>query len=238
MLIINFLENYFEPGKKISRRRKRQDNYTYQRENLMYNNNIFTVVDTNLHVENDNIKRLVQSFQGRVLPSNNDDFNDIYKPYLFDVSPYYKRAYVSSLIIYIREKIPGNACVCVEDYNFSFVREYLGLAQSCRKLVLFCNENKDAQVFKYFCMQRLGLSVHINDYSFASDCNLYINFSNVTTEKLQIRLYDEYKYIIPDFKYFKKNDFCDVLISKGAKDDAVCPAVEIIPKEKITQNSF
>lgn len=233
MLVINFKDKIIKEKKRFGKWRKENNNSYFFRENVTVNNKIFTFVTTDFSVDDCNIQRLVKCFSGKVLSVGNDKFDDMYKAHLFDASSYYKRAYLSSLKRYVECNITDSPCLCVEDYNFTFIQEYYALAEKCRKLILLCNESKESGLFKKHCYENLGLNVILNDYTFAGDCNLSVSFSDIVKSNHSIYYNGEAKCIYADEAYFCGNEFCNTLISKGVSNALACAATEIISEVKI-----
>ena len=230
MLILKLNEEKKKKSLKLFR--KKQKNIVHNKSSFVCQNVIFNVVElSESDLYNEEIISLLNKYKGAVLDTQNKEINDYLTSYLFNYSFYIKRAIVSSFIDFLTTSDIRD--VVIYDENFKFSEEYVRLAGICRRLVIFCDENKEIIVFSKYCYNKFGLNVFINDESFVKGKSIYINLNNVIRREpimvcdgnnnLEITAASEYFVVNPSVK--KLTDF-------GVSHDMACAVVEVIPYKK------
>lgn len=230
MLILKLNEEKKKKSLKLFR--KKQKNIVHNKSSFVCQNVIFNVVElSESDLYNEEIISLLNKYKGAVLDTQNKEINDYLTSYLFNYSFYIKRAIISSFIDFLATSDVRD--IVIYDECFRFSEEYVRLAEICRMLVIFCNENKEIIVFSKYCYNKFGLNVFINDESFVKGKSIHINLNNVIKREpimvcdgnnnLEITAASEYFVVNPSVK--KLTDF-------GVSYDMACAVVEVIPYKK------
>ncbi len=230
MLILKL--NKEKKKKSLNLFRKKQKNIVHNKSSFVCQNVIFNVVElSESDLYNEEIITLLNKYKGAVLDTQNKEVNDYLTSYLFNYSFYIKRAIVSSFIGFLTTSDIRD--VVVYDENFKFSEEYVRLAEICRRLVIFCNENKEIIVFSKYCYNKFGLNVFINDESFVKGKSIHINLNNVKKrEPISVWDGNNNLEITADSEYFAENSSVKKLTNFGVSHDMACAVVEVIPYKK------
>ncbi len=228
MVIIKFGEKRVVEKKSFFRIKKIYEDY-FTRFNETVNGKIFTVIDTSFDITNGEILKLVKSNRGLIFKTNNNAFNDAFKDYLFDIKPYIKRAYYSSLKTLLEKESNNRSNVFIEDKSFSLCDEAYDLASVCKKMTVIGLENNYTNEFKNKCFNNYGLNVIFNEYKDSRFMNYIIRFpEDISEEYITISINEKEEKLYPDSKYFNlKSDF-NRLLSYNLSIKELCAAVNEI----------
>lgn len=220
MLIINFTEKPVQKKNSIFKKRKEEN--VFDRYNLRLKNKVFTVVNTSLDVNDIELLRLIKYYKGKLLKTNNTEFNSIYSDMLFDCYQYNKRAILSSFC----KSIEKYSSVCVVDYDFRLNQEIADIAKISKKICIIGSENIDVQRFSDYCYLKLGLKVVLNDLGFKSDAYINLKEENIGN-KTRFLVKNNEDYLTPDTDYYAKNEYVEKLIELNVPFYDACAALEI-----------
>ncbi len=230
MLILKFNEENNKKTLKLFR--KKRKNIVHNKSSFVCKSIIFNVVEISENdLFNQEIISLLNKYKGAVLDTRNKEINSHLSSYLYDYSFYVKRAVLSSFIDFVSASDIRD--IVIYDENFRFSQEYVRLAQICRRLVIYCNENKEIIMFSKYCYNKFGLNVFVNDESFVNGKKIYLNLDNVKKEgSITLNNGDKIFEIVPDKKYFTENSFVNKLMNLGVSHDMACAVVEVVPYKK------
>lgn len=220
MLIINFTEKPVQKKNNIFKKRKEEN--VFDRYNLRLKNKVFTVVNTSLDVNDIELLRLIKYYKGKLLKTNNTEFNSIYSDMLFDCYQYNKRAILSSFC----KSIKKYSSVCIVDNDFRLNQEIVDIAKISKKICIIGSENIDVQRFSDYCYLKLGLKVVLNDLGFKSDAYINLKEENIGNNTRFLVKNNE-DYLTPDTDYYTKNEFVEKLIELNVPFYDACAALEI-----------
>lgn len=227
MLILKFIE----PEKsKFSFLRKNKK--IFKTSGFICSNTVFNVIELyKKDLKNPDVLTLLNRYKGFVLDTQDGKINELLSSYLFDYTPYIKRALLSSLYRYLKSEEGSSLYVCDDDFRFS--SEWLDIAGCCRKIVVSGIENNDMRIFRSYCYNEFGLNVFINDESFLDKRFLTIDMNNLKSQ-CAIEICGNNKRIIyPDSMYFNCNESAEKLVSLGVSRQSACAAVQVVPFKKI-----
>lgn len=227
MLILKFNEAI-----KVRRSLFKKNNSLFKTGGFILNNAVYNVIELNKKsLKTDEFILLLNKHKGAVLDTDDQEINDYLKSYLFDCSPYIKRALLCAVANGIDEK--RDIILKVTDDNFRFSSEWLDIARKCKSVVLSGSENNDMHIFSDVCFKELGLNVYINDDSLSSQNEaglLFIAGESGYTAQLTGCIN---KTIAPDSEYFKVNEAVSKLMSYGVSRVFACSAVQPVPFKKV-----
>ncbi len=230
MLILKLNEEKKQKSLKLFR--KKRKNIIHNKCSFVCRSIIFNVVEISENdLFNQEIISLLNKYKGAVLDTRNKETNSFLSSYLYDYSFYLKRAVLSSFIDFVNASDIRD--IVIYDENFRFSEEYVRLAQICRRLVIYCNEDKEIIMFSKYCYNKFGLNIFVNDESFINDKKIHINLNNLKKEKsVMLNNGDKIFKIVPDKKYFTENSFVKKLTDLGVSHNMACAAVEVVPYKK------
>lgn len=194
------------------------------RESVRIGHKLFSVVTINENdLYNEEVLRLLKIFEGNVLKTDNQKADEFIKRYLFDISPYVKRAILSSLVRKIRED-RGILSVCVKDRDFYMSDEYLSLAENSRKLSLVSGDNLNVNKFCEHCFNSYGLNIGLTD-----DCygkyDVFIDLDELNGNNSAFMTVNGIRMLIyADESYFELNDDVLKLIRYNVPLEYACAA--------------
>ena len=224
MLILKFIEE------KKRRRLFRRKETPFKTNGFICSNTVFNVVELHkCNMKNDEVVTLLNKYKGYILETSDTNINKSISDYLFDCTPYIKRAYLSGLCLFLSTR--NQPCLKVYDNSFRFSSEWINVASLCKRIILVGAENNDMYLFQDYCLNELGLNVFLNDDILSSDFyTINLNYIN-KTESVFVQGKDNNR-ILLDSKYFIHNDSAEKLIAYGVPPDVACAAVQVIPFKK------
>lgn len=227
MLILKFVE----PDKRrfgFLRRKKE----VYKIDGIICGNTVFNIIE--LHKKDINrpeIISLLNKYKGSVLDTAETSVNSLILPYMFDYTPYLKRALLSSVCTYLEKE--ENCSLHITDDDFRFSSEWLDIASRCRKIVLSGIENRDMKIFCNHCFYEFGLNVFVNDSGVLDESFVSINMNIPKNQNFVDLTGLRSKRIYPDKKYFISNESAKKIASFGVSEQMACAAVQVVPFKKI-----
>ncbi len=228
MLIIKFGEKRVVESKRFFKTRRIYEDY-FTRYNETINGKVFTIIDTSFDINNSEILKLVKCNRGAIFKSSNNAFNEAFKDCLFDIKPYLKRAYYSSLKTILENENSINANVFIEDRGFVLCDEAYSLASVCKKMTVIGLENRFMDEFKSKCFNNYGLNVILNTYGDSHFMNYIIRFpESLSEEYITYTLNGKEEKLYPDRKYFNLKSDYTTLFSHGISVKELCAAVSEI----------
>ena len=221
LYIFNFDTKRKTVKKKLFFKKIKYEDY-FDRENIKYNNMLFTIVKTSYDISDEDIFKFVRMFKGEILPGRNKEFNSTYKDFLFNINPYMKRAYLNSFKKIIENNGDVIPTVCIQDDCFKLCREYNEIAGKCKSLVILSPENKDVFQFQKNCFYEFGLRVYINAMYKVDEMKFSFDTRNIGEERGAYCFVDNN--IIrfhPSKEYFSETNIPEKLIETGVYIDYI-----------------
>lgn len=231
MLILKIID---EKPKKKHFFKRRKSNEQFTRESFICNNTIFTVAKVNSSfLDSPELSLFLNRYQGAILCCDEIGKKIVNQRYIFDASPYYKRAFLSALADYMKKTKEGN--LFISDDSFRFSGEWLEIAKHCKKIIIDGALNAELRRFCDYCFSEFGLQVFVNDNSMLDSTFFSIDLNSVDNSKNKLKLIcaDGEKIICVDSKYFQENQDVKRLIDYGVDLHTACAAVQVIPFRRI-----
>ncbi len=227
MLIINIISKENEKFKgRFFKKQIRPD--AFKRSSVTICGNTCTLLEFN---ENSlkmlNLERLLTTFKGRILGSDDVMGKLVPCEYRFDCKPYFKRALLSSLINNLG-KSANNFTVCVIDDDFCCTDEYYNLANAVKSFSLISGESNETEKFLNRCFVEYGNYIKIKN-EYVGDDDIVIDFNDLNEDcKIVITKEGKKQLLYPDPRYFAvKNDLLP-LINMGIAPDLLCAAFSVV----------
>ncbi len=236
MLIIKIKrEEQIKDKKSILKRRKFSGKNFIERVNLKIGNDIHTLIHLPVSCcENEEFKRLIKIYKGRIIIPDNTDLNENLKDYLFDIKPYCKRAILSAFIKYMGNDFNVYKSVCIADSGFQITQEYADLAKFARNLVILTENNINTQSFSDYCYLNLGTVVDIKDNVNSLEWDIYLNLDDIFDDgRAIVKFKDKDAILHPDPDYFICNKEISEIISYGIPVKTACAAFPVKRQEGI-----
>ena len=228
MLILKFCET--KKRKRQSIFRKNQN--VFQTSGFICNNIVFNVIELNKkNLKKEEVVVLLNKYKGAVLDTADKEANVFLAEYMFDCTPYIKRALLSNISKFLINQ--KGYCLKIEDDDFRFSSEWVNLARICRKVSLYGIENNDMRNFADYCYNEFGLNVFINDELITNDDCIYINMNKGASQGYAELNGITEKKIYADSEYYNCNDSAIKLMNYGVSREMACAAVQVIPFKKV-----
>lgn len=231
MLILKIIE---EKPKRKHLFKKRKSNEQFLRESFICNNTIFTVAKmSKSYLNSPELSLFLNRYQGAILYCDEIGKNFVNPRYIFDSSPYFKRAFLSALADYMKKTKEGS--LFVSDNNFRFSEEWLEIASQSQKIIIDGVLNAELRRFCDYCFSEFGLQVFVNDRSML-DCKfISVDLNSIDSTKNTLRLMrgDCEKVVCADSKYFQENEDVKKLVDYGVDLHTACAAMQVVPFRRI-----
>ncbi len=227
MLIINLI-NHDDKNYKKNLFFKKKTKTPLQRSSFNYNNTVFDVISiSEKQVYSDEYTELFKRYKGKILETSCNSVNDYLSGYLYDISQYIKRAYLSQLNNVLKKyKIPS---LCLYDDKFVFYDELKNIALQCKSITLYAKENIDMQRFCDYCYINYGLDVYVNESFALQDNTFFVDFtSSFNTKRMIIRGNANEHILTPDKSYLIPNETTKKIMLYGVPLWSACAVTKNI----------
>ncbi len=176
-------------------------------------------------LESESIKRLLDINKGKILESTDARLNETVREYLYDKTPYVKKALLSSVNKFIAQT-GEHLSVVVFDKEFVACEEYFALANSIKRLSLVLSEASSISSFADKVYYDYGLKVSLKQRVGYSDCDVAVDFSRLEGDGcLKIFYRGESIALYPDNKYFEPDKDVLDLMSYGVPIRCACAII-------------
>ncbi len=180
LLVFNVVKEEVSYEKSVFGRRKTK---TFQpdRFNVYLDNKIYNIVNlTKNNINDKSVRRILEINRNSVLKCNCNDINSQISEYLMDITPYMKRAILSSVIKELEQGFVFQS-LCIKDSCFAEADEYYSLARKLRRFAIVCDDNKEFNNFRNRCYNNLGLNIECLNQS--NECYAYLDLDNIIMDK-------------------------------------------------------
>lgn len=176
-------------------------------------------------LDSEPVKHLLNVSRGKVLESTDAELNSILKDFLFDKTPYMKRALLSAVNGFIKET-GDRLSVAVSDASFVMCEEYVILASLVRALSIV-TESGDINGFADKCYYDYGLKIQARRCGLCNACDLILDFAMMKKDGSVEIMYKGERYpVYPDNKYFEPDNEILSLMAQGVPVRCACAVLK------------
>ena len=225
MLILNVVKEEVGCEKSVLGKRKARV-YQPNRFNIRLDKKIYNIVNlTKSNINDKSVRRILEINRNNVLKCNCNDINSQISEYIMDITPYLKRAILSSVINELEQGF-GFESLCIKDSCFAETDEYYSLARKLRRFAIVCDDNKEFNNFRNRCYNNLGLDIECLNQS--KDYYAYLDIDNIIMDKSAFMTINNNQVLVyADEGYFNVDENVSELLKYEVPKEYACASLRM-----------